>query len=398
MLRLKFYCFVAFAGMINLTLAADNSPDPFANAPTPAFSGQTAAPQAARTDITTQLVLSGLQVPRALVSLPDNSVLVAEGSGAIQVIHANGAITGPIRGMPPLRTGEGLILMDIAADANFAQNRRLYFAYEAEAPDGVEEPAFHVASGILSANMESFENIQILGNYPGKRLASTSDGKLYITTTGYLDQRPEVMDLTTYTGKVLRINADGSIPEDNPYFGQSNVLPDLYAIGHRNQDGVIIHPDTGELWSVEHGPFGGDELNVVRPGLNYGWPYTTYGKNYDGTEIGPTQWEGVTQPLYYWFPSLAPSGLAMVQQDSFPGWQGNLLVGSVSPAQGRFLIRLVMDGERVVAEEHLLVGLDRRVRDLVETPDGSIYVLLDSENNADSGRVFAGDVMKLVPR
>jgi glucose/arabinose dehydrogenase len=394
--KFKLFYLTAFAAICNLAIAAESAPDPFANPPSPAFDGQTAAPQAAQTAINTELVLSGLQGSRALVSLPDNTVLVAVGSGDIQVLYANGAITGPIAGMPPLRSGEGRILMDITADANFAQNRRIFFAYEAEGAG--EEPVGQIASGILSRDMTRFENIQILGNYPGRRLASTADGKLYITTIGYMELRPEVMDLTTYTGKVLRINADGSVPDDNPFIGQTNVKPEIYAIGHRDQDGVMIHPETGELWSIEHGPMGGDELNAVHAGLNYGWPYTTYGKNYDGTEIGPSQWDGVTQPLYYWFPSLAPSGLTMVQQDVFPGWQGNLLVGSLSPSQGRFLIRLVMDGERVVAEEHLLVDRDRRVRDVTETPDGSIYVLLDSENNTDMGRVYPGEVLKLTPR
>lgn len=395
---LRLACLLCMASLATLSIAADSQPDPFANPPVPAFAGQTSAPQAQQTNISMDLALAGLQGSRALVSLPDNSVLVAEGSGNIQIIHPDGSITGPILGMPSMRSGEGRILMDIAADANFAQNRRLFFSYEAAPSGGEEEPIGQVASGILSAEMTRFENIQILGNYPGRRLASTADGKLYITTTGYLEQRPEVMDLTTFSGKVLRINADGSIPADNPYLGQVNIRPEIFATGHRDQDGVFIHPQSGELWTIEHGPMGGDELNIVRPGLNYGWPYITYGKNYDGSEIGPTEWVGVTQPLYYWFPSLAPSGLAMVQQDLFPGWQGSLLAGSLSPAQGRFLIRLVMDGERVVAEEHLLVGYDRRVRDVVETPNGNIYVLMDSEDDPNSGRIFSGEVLKLTPR
>jgi len=382
----------------NTALTADNPPDPFANPPVPAFPGQTGAPPAPQSTIGTELVLSGLQGSRALVSLPDNSVLVSEGSGNIRVIHADGSVTGPISNMPPLRSGDGRILMDIAADANFAQNRRIFFTYEAAPPAGEAEPVGQIASATLSRDMSRFENIQILGNYPGRRLASTADGKLYITTIGYMERRPEVLDLTTYTGKVLRINADGSVPADNPFVGQTNIKPEIYAIGHRDQDGIMLHPATGELWSIEHGPMGGDELNVVRPGLNYGWPYVTYGKNYDGTEIGPSQWDGTVQPLYYWFPSLAPSGLAFVQQDTFPGWQGSVLVGSLSPAQGRFLIRLVMDGERVVAEEHLLVDRDRRVRSVTETPDGSIYILTDSENNTEASRVFPGEVLKLIPR
>ncbi len=398
MLISRLICLLFIVFSTNLTFAADTPPDPFANPPPPAFAGQTGAPQAQQTNISMNIMLSGLQGSRALVSLPDNNVLVAEGSGNIQVIHPDGSVTGPVSGMPPLRSGEGRILMDITADANFAQNRRIFFAYEAEAAAGEEDPIEQIASGVLSSDMTYFENIQILGNYPGRRLASTADGKLYITTIGYFERRPEVMDLTTFTGKVLRINADGSIPDDNPYLGQMNVRPEIFAIGHRDQDGVMIHPETNELWSIEHGPMGGDELNIVRPRQNAGWPYITYGKNYDGTEIGPSEWDGVTQPLYYWFPSIAPSGLAMVQTDLFPDWQGNLLVGSLSPAQGRFLIRLIMDGERVIAEEHLLVDYDRRVRDVTETPDGYIYVLTDSENNSDVGRVFPGEVLKLMPR
>lgn len=378
-------------------LAADSAPDPFANPPVPAFPGQTAAPRAAISDISMEVVYSGIQGSRALEILPDNTVLIAEGSGKIVLVQADGKVSEPLDGMPVMRAGNGRRLMDLILDANFDRNRRVFFAYEAPPVTGSEDPVPQIASARLSNDNTRFENVQVLAGLPGRRLASTADGKLYITTIGYMELRPEVQDLLQYSGKVLRINADGSIPQDNPYAGLSNVLPEIYAIGHRDQDGIMLHPQTGELWSIEHGPMGGDELNIVRAGQNAGWPYTSYGKNYDGTEIGPTQWQGVTQPLYYWFPSLAPSGLIMVQNDLFPGWQGSLLVGSLSPAQGRFLIRLVMDGERVVAEEHLLVDYDRRIRDMAEAPDGTIYLLTDSENNAEAGRQFPGELLKILP-
>tara|TARA_R110000824_G_scaffold336_3_gene1933 strand:+ start:89803 stop:91008 length:1206 start_codon:yes stop_codon:yes gene_type:complete len=380
------------------TLAADSAPDPRANPPIPAFPGQTAAARADSSDISMELIYSGIQGSRALEVLPDNSVLIAEGSGRIMLIQPDGTVSGPLGGMPPLRSGNGRILMDFIVDANFDQNRRVFFAYEAAAPAGQEEPIPQIASARLSSDKTRFENVQILADLPGRRLASTTDGKLFITTIGYMERRPEVQDLLQYSGKVLRINTDGSIPQDNPFIGIANVLPEIYAIGHRDQDGIFLHPGTGELWSVEHGPMGGDELNIVRAGQNAGWPNITYGKNYDGTEIGPTQWQGTSQPLYYWFPSLAPSGLAMVKSDLFPGWQGSLLIGSLSPAQGRFLIRLVLDGERVLAEEHLLDDYDRRIRDVAEAPDGTIYLLTDSENNVDAGRQFPGELLKILPK
>lgn len=379
---------------------ADGGPDPFANPPTPAFAGQTGAPAASTSNIGMEVILADLAPgrPRSLEALPDGSLLVAEGSGRIRVLQPDGRVSAAITGMPPLRSGNGRILMDIEVDANFSSNRRVFFSYEAEPLPGQEVPLEQIASAQLSADKSRFENLQILGNLPGRRLVSTPDGKLFITTIGYMELRAEVQDLTSLRGKMLRINADGSIPADNPFVGVSNVRPEIYALGHRDPDGAFLHPQSGDLWTVEHGPMGGDELNIIRPGQNGGWPYITYGKEYDGSEIGPTQWPGIAQPLYYWFPSLAPSGLIMVNSDRYPGWQGSLLIGSLSPPQGRFLIRLVLDDERVIAEEHLLVDYDHRIRDVAETPDGTIYLLTDPENDADAGRVWPGEVIRLLPR
>jgi len=390
--------FLIFLGSLSSCLAAaDSAPDPFANPPRPAFAGQTDAPRASTSNIQMDVILADLGPgrPRAIDALPDGSLLVAESSGRVRILQADGSVSAPLTGLPPFRSGGGRILMDIELDADFGATRRVFFGYEAEGEDG---PLEQVASARLSADMSRFENLQILGNLPSRRLTSTPDGKLFITTIGYMEMRPEVQDLTSLRGKVLRINADGSIPANNPYVGLTNVRPEIYAIGHRDADGAMLHPQTGELWTVEHGPMGGDELNVVRAGQNSGWPYISYGKEYDGSEIGPTQWPGVAQPLYYWFPSLAPSGLIMVENERFPGWQGSVLIGSLSPPQGRFLMRLLMDGERVIGEEHLLVDYDRRIRDITEAPDGTIYLLTDSENDAEGGRVFPGEVIRLMPR
>lgn len=225
-----------------------------------------------------------------------------------------------------------------------------------------------------------------------------TDGTLFITTMAFNMTSALAQNINSLNGKVLLINSDGSIPADNPYAGRTLVRQEIFSMGHRDPDGGFIHPDTGELWTIEHGPMGGDELNVIRKGKNYGWPIITYGKEYDGSELGYPSQYGMEQPLYYWFPSVAPSGLLMYTGTLFPDWQGDIFLGTMSPTQGKHLVRLEMDAEKVVEEEHLLVDNDRRVRALAQGADGALYVLTDSEANNQTNRHFAGEVLKLTPQ
>jgi glucose/arabinose dehydrogenase len=309
--------------------------------------------------------------------------------------------------------------MDIDLDPNFDQNRIVYMAYpappegEAGGPVSAEERTeieqrgevfqiSRIARARLSNDNSRLENVEVIRELPARRIFAAPDNSLYLTTLGFGSpiEMQEIQMLTTTRGKMLRINSDGSVPEDNPFFGRSMVMQEIYSWGHRDPDGVMIHPETGELWTIEHGPMGGDELNRIVPGKNYGWPTVTYGKNYDGTEIGPSARTHIEQPLYYWFPSLALSGLMMYTGELFPDWKGDIFIGAMSPSQGKFLVRLEMGGEEgrtVLEEEHLLVNDDRRIRDIVQGIDGALYVLTDSEDNDDLDRHFPGEVLRLTP-
>ena len=322
-------------------------------------------------------------------------------------------MSDPLTGMPPVRSVGGRGLQDISPAYDFDISRVVYMAFAAPpegepgGPVSAEErtriqqagevfQVNRIARARLKDDNSGFENLEYIAEIPGRRVVSAADGTLYISTVGAGDLTL-VQKLDSLEGKMLRINADGTIPEDNPYFARARVRQEIYSWGHRDPDGAMIHPQSGELWTIEHGPMGGDELNKILPGRNYGWPNVTYGKNYDGTEIGPSARTGIEQPLYYWFPSVAVSGLMMYTGDLFPQWQGDIFIGTMSPTEGKYLVRLEMDGERIVSEEHLLVDRDRRVRDMVQGADGALYVLTDSEDNDDLDRHFPGEVLRLAP-
>jgi len=388
--------------------------------PTPAFAGQTNAPPPKQiSTFKVRKLMGGLNAPRSLAVLPDGDILVAEGAGTVRIIHQDGSISDPISGMPAIRSVMGRSMNDFILDANFSNNRRVFLAYSAP-PDGepggpktaADREAWaaqpesvrqakpfqiaRVASAYLSEDNSRLEDVRVLYNAIGRRLVSTGDGQLFITTWGYGEQRPLVQKLDNTIGKILRINADGTIPTDNPFISREGAIPAIYSYGHRDPDGAFINPETGMLWNIEHGPMGGDEINIVRPGGNYGWPEVTYGRNYDGTSITElTQRPDTIQPVYYWYPSVAPSGLMLYTGDMFPEWKGNIFAGTMSPTQGKFLVRLVMKGDKVVAEEHLLTNRDRRVRFVAQGNDGALYVLTDSEDNDKTNRHFKGEVLRL---
>lgn len=365
----------------------------------PAFPGQTRAPKAAANvayEVVT--VAKGLEKPWAIAFMPDGRMLVTEKPGRLRIVGPDGALSEPVAGLPQVDSrGQGGLL-GLALDPNFASNGLIYWSYAEGHEGGMTNTA--VARGRLADGAPPrLENVQVIYRqapqlastmHYGGRLVFARDGTLFVTLgeRSILPGRMQAQKLDSALGKVVRINADGSIPRDNPFVGRQGARPEIFAVGNRNLQAAALHPQSGELWVVDHGPKGGDEINVIEAGKDYGWPTITYGIEYTGPKIGEgiAQKAGMEQPIYYWDPVIAPSGMAFYQASLFPQWKGSLLVGALA---GKHLARLTLDGERVVGEERLLTDLGERIRDVVVGPDGAVYVATD---NAD------GRVLKLVPR
>jgi len=324
----------------------------------------------------------GLDRPWGLAFLPDGRMLVTERPGRLQLYDRDGKSARSIGGLPKVHTGGQAGLLGIAVSPNFAQDRFVYLSF-AEAGEGGVGTA--VARGQLGEN--ALENVQVIwrqvpkvsggNNHWGSRLVFARDGTLYITTGDRYTQKDRAQDVTSTLGKVVRVNADGSIPTDNPFVKRDGARPDIWSIGHRNLQGAALHPGTGALWTIEHGARGGDEVNIPQAGKNYGWPVITYGVDYSGAKIGEgTAKAGMEQPVYYWDPVIAPSGAAFYTGNAFPAWKGSLFIGSLNPGA---LVRLQLDGARVAKEERYL-GDVGRVRDVVQGPDGFLYLLIDANN------------------
>ena len=331
-----------------------------------------------------------LEFPWGLAFLPDGRMLVTERPGRLRIVAKDGTLSAPLAGVPAVAAqGQGGLL-DVALAPDFARSRTIYLSY-AEPGDG-GTAGTSVARARLGDS--GLENVQVVfrqepkvsgGSHFGSRLVFTRDGDMFITT-GDRQNRPLVQDLTKLQGKVVRIRADGSIPPDNPFVNRGAARPEIWSYGHRNIQGAALHPETGQLWTVEHGARGGDELNAPKAGKNYGWPVITYGVDYSGAHIGEGQRkEGMEQPVHYWDPSIAPSGLMFYTGNAFPNWKGNAFVGALGH---KLLARLELDGERVRGEEQLLEGMSRRIRAVVQGPDGYIYLLTDDAN---------GRIMRLEP-
>lgn len=360
-----------------------------ANAPNqqPAFAGQTRAP-AVRTEaaLAHTVVASGLSRPWGLALLPDGRWLVTERPGRLRIVTAEGAVGEPVQGLPAVSAkGQGGLL-DVAVGPTFAADRLIYWSY-AEPREGGN--ATSVARGRLSDDGARLENVQVIfralpvydgDKHFGSALAFAPDGTLLVTLGERSDRpmRPQAQQLDSHMGKVVRINADGSVPRDNPFVGREGALPEIWSLGHRNVQGAAIAPD-GALWTVEHGTRGGDELNRTARAANYGWPEVAYGVEYSGAAIGPglTAREGTEQPAYYWDPVIAPGGAAFYDGAMFPGWRGNLLVAALKE---KHIARLVLDGGRVVGEERLLTDLGARVRDVAVGPDGAVWAITDEDD------------------
>jgi aldose sugar dehydrogenase len=321
----------------------------------------------------------GLAQPWSLAFLPDGRMLVTEKAGRLRVISQGRLEPEPVGGLPEVTVhGQGG-LHDVALHPEFKTNQFVYLAYAAKGDDGV---GTELARGRLAG--KRLDNVQVLfrqspkgsrGQHFGGRIVFDRAGYLHLTL-GDRGEMPRAQRPDDHAGSVIRLHDDGRVPQDNPFVGRAGWKPEKYTLGNRNMQGAALHPQSGRLWTHEHGPQGGDEINVIRAGANYGWPVITYGVNYGiGTRIGEgTHKSGMEQPLYRWVPSIAPSGMAFYSGERFPKWRGDLFVGAL---RDQMLVRLQLDGEKVVKEERLLKGVLGRIRDVRVGPDGLIYLLSD---------------------
>ena len=371
------------------------------NAPhqSPAFPGQTRAPEkrlGVAFDVVT--VVEGLQNPWSVAFLPGGKMLITERPGRLRVLGTDGKLSEPLTGVPPVDArGQGGLL-DVALDPAFAKNQTIYWSYAEPREPGVNNTA--VAKGtLMDGAVPRVDNVQVIYHQTpslssplhfGSRLIFGRDGTLFVTQgeRSITEGRMQAQRLDGLLGKIVRINTDGSVPRDNPFVGKEGVRPEIWSLGHRNIQSAALHPTTGELWEVEHGTRGGDEINIARKGKDYGWPTIAYGIEYRGGPISGdiTAKDGMEQPLYYWDPVIGPSGMVFYTADAFPAWKGSLFIGGHATSD---LVRVSLDGEKVVGEERLLKDLKARIRDVRQGPDGALYLLTDSAS---------GQLLKLVPK
>jgi glucose/arabinose dehydrogenase len=392
--------------------------------PTPAFPGQTAAPAPSRPSapFNVETIATGLTGAWAVAFLPDGNYLVSQNGGTMRIVKPNGFVSAPVEGVPGVKTIGAHGLHDLLLDPDFVRNRTLYFTYFApppgEAPGawplhylyedvwtkplaerrllkiGMEK----VARARLSDDGTRLENVRDLADGAERRIQLGRDGNLLVTGADRFrfydsdldgNERNSVLDpdeRRNFAGGVLRVGRDGSIPKDNPFLGRANVSPWVYAFGLKDPEGAAVHPVTGDLWVTDHGPQGGDEIDIIKAGGDYGWPDVSYGRQYDARQTdgrknvkvgtGNTSMKGVEEPIYYWVPSIGPSGMAFYTGDQFPEWKGNLFIGAMP---GQHLVRLVLKDNRVVAEEKLLLDRKQRIREVRQGPDGYLYIFMGTD-------------------
>ncbi|MEC5318550.1 PQQ-dependent sugar dehydrogenase [Brenneria populi subsp. brevivirga] len=346
------------------------------------FSGSLLAAQIEVTELQDRL-----EHPWSLAFLPgDEGILITERAGNLRRWRPDSGLSAPIAGVPPVYARSQGGLLDVALAPDFARSRRVYLSFAEEGGDGKAGTA--VGYGRLTEDAARLENFTVFfrqqpklssGNHFGGRLAFDRQGYLFIAL-GENNQRPTAQDLDKLQGKIVRLSADGKIPPDNPLVNRPDARPEIWSYGHRNPQGMAVNPWSGALWENEHGPRGGDEINIPQAGKNYGWPLATYGVNYSGLKIPEAKGErapGMADPIFYWQKSPAVSGMAFYNSDRFPQWKNALFIGALAE---RNLIRLTLDGDNIVAQERLLNERNERIRDVRVGPDGYLYVLTDHDN------------------
>jgi glucose/arabinose dehydrogenase len=350
----------------------------------PAFAGQTRiAGTKTKTALDVKVLAEGLKRPWGITVLPDGRLLITEKTGTMKIVTTAGKVSEPITGLPEVNSGGQGGLLGLTIDPAFSKNRIVYWVFSEKTSTG---NLTAVAKGTLSSDEKKMENVNVIyradpahpsmGHYGGRILVDKT-GNLLVTTgeRSSLETRPQAQYLTSANGKVLRITKDGKPAPGNPVWG-AGAKPEIYSYGHRNVQNLAFHPVTGDIWTAEFGPMGGDELNLVKPGKNYGWPTITYGLEYSGAKVGDgiQQKEGMEQPVYYWNPSISPSGMSFYSGSMIPEWKNNLFIGALS---GKHILRLVIKDNKVIGEERLLADQNQRFRSTMQGKDGALYAITD---------------------
>jgi len=330
-----------------------------------------------------QTIASGLVNPWALAFLADGRMLVTERPGRMRIVSSGGQLSPALKGVPDVwATGQGGLL-DVVTDHAFKQNNTIYFCFSERTAGGGRTAV--ARAKLVDGDAPRLEDVKVIfrqqgplssGNHYGCRIAQARDGNLFVTLGEHFSHRDEAQNLGNHLGKLIRITPDGAAPNDNPFVGRDGARPEIWSYGHRNEQGLAINPASGEVWEIEHGPRGGDEVNIIGKGKNYGWPVIGYGIDYNGTKIhASTAKDGMEQPIKYWVPSIAPSGMAFYTGKLFPKWDGSLFTGALA---GKMLVRLSLNGNSVTGEERLLQDLNERIRDVRQGPDGALWLLTDN--------------------
>jgi glucose/arabinose dehydrogenase len=355
--------------------------------------GETTAFASSAGKLDVQTVASGLVTPWALAFLPDGRMLVTERPGRMRIVTPQGQLSPPLKDVPAVwASGQGGLL-DVITDRGFSENNTVYFCYSERSGSGGRTA---VARGrLVDGPTPALDQVQVIfrqdgplssGNHYGCRIVQAADNNLFVTLGDHFSFRDQAQNLGNHLGKLIRIAPDGAVPKDNPFAGRDGAKPEIWSYGHRNPQSLATNPATGALWEIEHGPRGGDEVNIIGRGKNYGWPVIGFGIDYSGARIHEaTAKAGMEQPAKYWVPSIAPSGMAFYTGDLFPSWRGSLFTGALA---GQMLVRLSLKGDAVTGEERLLQNLNERIRDVRQGPDGALYLLTDSS---------AGRVLRVAP-